>query len=263
MSWHSPRLDQEVAAVRWGEVGIPILMFPTAGGDAEEIERFLVIDTLASFLEEGRIKIYSCDSVAGRAMLAGEGTPEHRMRMMNRFQNYVYEELVPAIRADCESDSIGIIAAGSSIGAFNALAALCRFPDAFTAAICMSGTYDLQRFLKSGVTEDFYYSSPLHYLPELEGPPLEQLRERFVLLASGRGNAEDIDESWRVARLLKAKGIPSRMDDWGEAWDHDWPTWRNMLVRYIDELVPAQEAPGGPQASGGSSASRSASSAGT
>lgn len=238
-SWHSPRLDQEVNVVRWGEVGVPLLMFPTAGGDAEEIERFLVIDTLASFLEAGRVKVYSCDSVAGRAMLAGEGSPQHRMRVMNRFQGFVREELVPAIRQDCKSDSIGIIAAGSSIGAFNALAAVCRFPDAFTHALCMSGTYDLQRFLKAGATEDFYYSSPVHYLPGLEGPPLEALRRRFVLLASGRGRAEDIDESLRVEALLRRKGVPVRMDDWGEEWHHDWPTWRNMLVRYVDELTPA------------------------
>ncbi|MDH3733291.1 MAG: alpha/beta hydrolase-fold protein [Gemmatimonadota bacterium] len=237
--WRSPRLDEEVTVVRWGEIGIPILMFPTAGGDAEEIERFLVIDTLAPFLEQGRIKVYSCDSVAGKVMLAGEGSPEHRMRMINRFQRFVGQELVPAIRADCQDDSIGIIAAGSSIGAFNALAALCRYPDVFTAALCMSGTYDLRRFLKAGVTEDLYFSSPVHYLPDLEGPPLERLRQRFVLLASGRGRAEDIDESWRVAKLLDEKSVPNRMDDWGEKWHHDWPTWRNMLVRYVDELVPA------------------------
>jgi esterase/lipase superfamily enzyme len=238
MSWKSPALDQDVNVARWGEVGVPILMFPTAGGDAEEIERFLVIDTLAPFLEEGRIKVYSCDSVAGRVMLAGEGSPQHRMRVMNRFQGFVREELVPAIRDDCRSDEIGIIAAGSSIGAFNALAAVCRWPDAFTHALCMSGTYDLQRFLKSGVTEDFYYSSPVHYLPGLVGPVLDQLRQRFVLLASGQGRAEDIDESFRVQALLERKGIPVRMDDWGAEWHHDWPTWRNMLVRYVDELVP-------------------------
>ena len=240
-SWHSTRLDREVNVVRWGEIGTPVLLFATAGGDAEEIERFLVIDTLASLLEAGRIKVYSCDSIAGRAMLTGEGTPEHRMRVMNRFQGFIREELVPAIRQDCRSEDIEIVAAGSSIGAFTALAVLCRYPDVFSAALCMSGTYDLQRFLKSGVTEDFYFSSPVHYLRGLEGPALEALRERFVLLASGRGRAEDIDESFRVADLLRAKGIPHRMDDWGEEWHHDWPTWRNMLVRYVDELVPAAD----------------------
>lgn len=240
-SWHSPALDEEVNVVRWGEMGVPILMFPTAGGDAEEIERFLVIETLAPFLEQGRIKVYSCDSVAGKAMLAGEGSPQHRMRVMNRFQGFIRRELVPAIRHDCNDDSIGIIAAGSSIGAFNALAALCRYPDAFTHALCMSGTYDLLRFLKAGITEDFYFSSPVHYLPGLEGPALDSVRERFVLLASGRGRAEDIDESLRVQALLERKGIPVRMDDWGPEWHHDWPTWRNMLVRYVDELVPSAD----------------------
>ncbi|MCG8467006.1 MAG: hypothetical protein MJB57_02210 [Gemmatimonadetes bacterium] len=237
-SWHSPRLDQIVNISRWGEVGTPFLMFPTAGGDAEEIERFLVIDTLADYLADGRIKVYSCDSVAGRVMLGQEGSPEHRMRVMNQFQNFICHELVPAIRDDCNDPAIEIVAGGSSIGAFNALAALCRFPDVFSHALCMSGTYDLERFLKAGVTEDFYYSSPVHYLPELEGDALEALQRRFVLLASGRGRAEDIDESWRVASLLGEKGIPNRMDDWGEEWHHDWPTWRNMLVRYMVELAP-------------------------
>ena len=240
-SWHSDRLDQRVTVVRWGEIGTPVLIFPTAGGDAEEIERFLVIDTLAEYMEAGRIKIYSCDSVAGRVMLGREGSPEHQMRVINRFQNFVYHELVPAIREDCHSEDIGIISAGASIGAFNALAVLCRYPDAFTHALCMSGTYDLQRFLEAGLTEEFYFSSPLHYLPDLEGPVLELLRTRYALLASGRGEAEDITESWRVSSLLSRKGVPNRLDDWGEDWPHDWPTWRNMLYRYLAELVPAAE----------------------
>ena len=243
-SWWSDRLEQEVNVVRWGEVGVPLLMFPTAGGDAEEIERFLVIDTVADYLTDGRLKVYSCDSVAGRAMLGREGTPEHRMRVLNRFQDFVGYEVVPWIQDDCNDPSIDVMAAGSSIGAFHALAMLCRFPDAFSYALCMSGTYDLERFLKhetgiqAGITEDFYRASPLHYLPDLTGETLDRLRERFVLFASGRGRAEDIDESWRMASRLAGKGVPNRVDDWGEDWHHDWPTWRNMLLRYLDELLP-------------------------
>jgi len=238
--WESELLGETVAVARWGEVGVPILIFPTAGGDAEEIERFLVIDTLAPYLEAGRIKVYSCDSLAGRAMLVQEGPPEHRMRLMNRFQEFIYQEVVPAIRTDCADPDIGIMTAGSSIGAFYALAMVCRYPDVFTHALCMSGSYGMLRFLKaapSQTTDDLYFSSPLHFLPELDGAPLEALRERFVLIASGRGDAEDIDESFRVAQLLERKGVPHRMDDWGEEWHHDWPTWRNMLHRYVDELT--------------------------
>jgi esterase/lipase superfamily enzyme len=233
--WYSERLGRSVSVTRWGELGLPVLLFPTAGGDSEEIERFLVIATLRPLLEAGKLKIYSCDSVAGRAMLAGEGTARDRMALLNRFQEFVYHEVVPAVRADCRSPGIEITAAGSSIGAYNALAVLCRYPDVFDRALCMSGTYDMTRFLGSETTQDFYFASPLHYLPALEGAPLERLRRRFVLLASGEGEAEDIGESWRVADVLGGKGIPNRVESWGAEWDHDWPLWRNMLRTYLGD----------------------------
>ena len=37
--WWSPRLECDVTVARWGHWGTPVLLFPTAGGDAEEIER--------------------------------------------------------------------------------------------------------------------------------------------------------------------------------------------------------------------------------
>jgi esterase/lipase superfamily enzyme len=235
--WYSERLGRELLIVRWGEVGTPVLLFPTAGGDAEEIERFYIIEKLAPLLESGRIKIYSCDSIAGRAMLAGEGTHQHQMWVLNQFQQFIHREFVPLIRQDCHSDHIGIIAAGASIGAFNALATLCRFPDDFTHAVCLSGTYDMSRFLTGSPTDDLYFSSPLHFLPGLGGDLLVRLQKRFVLLASGEGRAENIGESWRVAHLLGEKGVPNRVDSWGTDWPHDWPTWRKMLPQYLDELT--------------------------
>jgi esterase/lipase superfamily enzyme len=236
-NWYSECLGQEVLIVRWGEVGTPVLLFPTAGGDAEEIERFHVIDVLGPLLEAGRIKVYSCDSIAGKTMLHGGHSSEHQMWVMNQFQQFVHRELVPAIRNDCRSDSVGIVTAGASIGAFNALAVLCRFPDAFTHALCLSGTYDLGRFLEGRATEDYYFSSPLHFLNGLGGELLSKLQSRFVLFASGEGKAENIGESWRAARLLGEKGIPNRVDSWGPDWPHDWPTWRKMLPQYLDELT--------------------------
>ena len=82
---------------------------------------------------------------------------------------------------------------------------------------------------------DFYFSSPLHFLPELEGGQLDLLRTRFILLTSGEGRWEDIGESWRLANLLGTKAIPNRVDSWGRDWDHDWETWRVMLPKYLDK----------------------------
>jgi len=238
--WYSDRVGQEVNVVRWGEIGTPVLFFPTAAADFEECERFHMVDALAPLLEAGRIKLYSVDSVAGHSWLTEDDSAAGGARIQNAFDAFVYHELVPAIRADCRDDGIEIVAAGPSIGAFNALAAVCRHPDVFSKAICMSGTYDLSRFLKGDVTQDYHESSPLHFVPHLpdDGEHLARLRERFVLLAHGDGRWEDPEESWRTADVLGARGIPNRVDAWGEGWDHDWPTWREMLPQYLDELVP-------------------------
>jgi esterase/lipase superfamily enzyme len=235
--WYSKRLEQEVQLVRWGEIGTPVLLFPTAGGDAEEVERFKLIHVLEPLIDAGRIKVYSTDSVAGKAWISGEHSAEYCSRLQNLFDAFVYQEIAPAIRADCHSEDIEIITAGASIGAFNAVATVCRHPDVFRLAIAMSGTFDLSRYLEGRFNQDFYFSSPLHYLPNLEGPLLERLQKRLILLPTGEGDYEDIGESWRIAGVLGAKGVPNRVDPWGADYHHDWNTWRAMLPTYLEKYA--------------------------
>lgn len=234
--WYSERLGREVTLARWGETGQPVLLFPTAGGDAEECERFQVIQGLAPLLEAGRIKVYSCDSVAGQAWFAREGTPGHRMWLMNQFHHYVRREVAPAIHLDCGSEDLGLWVAGASIGAFHAVAVTCRFPDVFHRALAMSGTYALMRFIEAAEpSHDMVVSSPLHFVPTLAGHHLDVLRTRHLTLASGQGRNEDLGESWAMANTLGRMGVPNRVDPWGPQWPHDWETWRAMLPHYLGE----------------------------
>ena len=222
--------------VRWGHFGQPVLIFPTAGGDAEEIERMHVIRVLMPLIEAGRIKVYSCDSVAGRVWFHQEGSTQHRMWMQHQFHQYVRHEVVPAIRLDCQSSDVPIWTSGASIGAFHAVASVCRFPDVFSRALAMSGTYNLMRFIETDrPTAEYFVSSPRDFVPTLDGPHLDVLRKRFILMATGAGRAENVGESWAMAKVLGKKGVPNRLDDWGPEWHHDWPTWREMLPKYLGE----------------------------
>lgn len=237
-TWHSSHMDREIQLVRWGEVGKPVLIFSTAGGDAEEVERFHLIGALSELLEEGRVKAYSVDSLAGRAWLTEDASTAAGAKVQNQFDACIRHEVVPAIRQDCDDDAVEVLVAGASIGAFNAVAALCRHPDIFSHAICMSGTYDLQKFLEGPKTSDYFESSPLDFVPDLpDGEFLDTLRKRFVLLTHGEGRWEDPAQSWRMADVLGERGIPNRVDVWGDEYDHDWPTWREMLPKYLDELL--------------------------
>jgi esterase/lipase superfamily enzyme len=236
--WWTPRLECDVTVARWGHWGAPVLLFPTAGGDAEEIERMGVVGALWPLIEAGRIKLYSCDSVAGRAWSSNRHAPAYCALVQNRFDAFVEHEVVPAIRTDCSSPDIEIVVAGASIGAFNAMASLCRHPDLFRAAIALSGSYDLEKLFGFQADEGFYFASPLLFVRHLpEQWQLHRLRQRFALLAFGQGRWESPDESWRMADVLGGKGIPNRVDPWGHEYDHDWPTWRRMLPHYLGQLT--------------------------
>ena len=235
--WWSPRIGMELTVARWGSFGTPVLVFPTAGGDAEEIERQGVVEACGALLAGGRVKLYSCDSVAGRAMIEEWGSAEQRMALADAYHAAIIEEVVPALFADSGGREQPLLSAGASIGAFNALAVLCRYPHVFRAAVCMSGSYDLSRFYDDRFSDDLYYASPSAFLRGLEGPQLDLLRQRFTLLACGSGRWESVDATWQMADVLGAKGIPNRVDVWGTEWDHDWPTWRRMLPQYLAELV--------------------------
>lgn len=235
-SWHSDRLGADVTVARWGHHGRPLLLFPTAGGDAEECERFLMIRVLTPLIQAGRLKVYACDSISGRAWLDPSLQGVQRARIQSRFDAFVVHELVPAIRKDCNSEDMLIGVAGASIGAFNALSSICRHPDLFDTAFCLSGTYDLSRWMSGQHSFDYHVSSPLHFIPGLpdDSEQLRLLRQRMIVIGSGEGRWEAPWECWAVARTLGARGIPNRVDLWGKEWDHDWVTWRKFLPAYLD-----------------------------
>jgi esterase/lipase superfamily enzyme len=235
--WYSGRVESDVSVVRWGHYGTPVIIFPTAGGDAEEVERMLLVDALGELIDAGRIKVYSCDSIAGYAMVRGDGSARYRAALLDGFHGFVREEMIPAIWADSRAPGAEVIVAGASIGAFNAMAMLCRHPDVVSLAIGMSGTYDVANFIGPDAGEALFFATPLYFLPGLHGPRLEQLKRRFAILASGEGRWEDIGHSWRLAAVMGEKGIPNRVDSWGTDYDHDWPTWRRMLPTYLAELT--------------------------
>jgi esterase/lipase superfamily enzyme len=240
--WRSSFLSQEIQVARWGERGQPVLLFPTAGGDAEEIERQKMITALAPLIAGGRIQVFSCDSVPGRCWVSDRYGAAHCSWLQNRFDEFLHQELAPYIRhlaRDGGMNGHGIVTAGASLGALFALASVCRHPETFGHAICLSGKFDLEEFLDGErMSLDFYYSSPLHFLPGLEDEAaLAALRRSFVQLVNGRGAWERPEYARRVAGVLESKGIPHQLDDWGPRWDHDWPSWRRALPHYLDLLT--------------------------
>ncbi len=243
-TWTTQRLPEPARMARWGHFGTPVVIFPTAGGDFEEIERFQLIAALAGLIDGGRIKAYSIDGLAVRAWLSATSSRRDCARLQDRYDSFVYEEVLQRIREDCHDDRIEPILSGASLGAFAAISGLCRYPDAFRAAIGLSGVYDLPRRYGGEGSSAF---SPLACLKTLKGEPLERLRHRAIVLGSGEGDYESPADSKRMADACAAKAIPCRLSLWGAEHDHTWSTWREMLPRLLAEQVasPLTDPPAG------------------
>jgi esterase/lipase superfamily enzyme len=239
-TWTTARLPQAARMARWGHFGAPVVIFPTAGGDFEEIERFQLVAALGELIEGGRIKVYSVDAVAARAWLAATTSPQECVRLQERYDSYLYEDVLQHIRSDCQDDRIEPILAGASLGAASAVSTLCRHPDSFRAAIGLSGVYTgLGEFARGCGESPARCSgpSPTEFLATLTGPQLERLRQRAIIVGSGAGDYENPADSKRLAAAFGSKGVACRLDLWGPTRDHTWSTWRDMLPRLLAEQL--------------------------
>jgi esterase/lipase superfamily enzyme len=61
---------------------------------------------------------------------------------------------------------------------------------------------------------------------------LDAMRRNTYVLATGVH-----DQCWndneRLAGIMRSKGIPVRLDVWGDDARHDWPWWQRMAQEYL------------------------------
>lgn len=234
-SWYSPALNKEMPIVSYGHFGFALLLIPTAAADYLEYERFHLIDALAPYINGGKLKVYSIDSMNKESWMNNEMEPAHKAIRHNQFNEYVFNEVVPFIRTASGPD-IMIYTCGASFGALHAMNLFLKRPDIINGAISMSGVYDLTEYTKGFFDDQVYYNSPEHYLPNLTDHwYLEKIRaSHHIHIYTGSGDHEDPEASKRFAGVLYNKGIWYDLGVWGSDINHDWPTWRKMLPLIID-----------------------------
>ena len=117
-AWHSPALNKTMEIAVYGHFGIPLLMLPTAAADYLEYERFLLIDAIKPYIESGKIKAFSINSINSESWLNSKMHPRHKSIRHNQFNEYVYNEVVPFIKSQTSEDS-KITITGASLGALH------------------------------------------------------------------------------------------------------------------------------------------------
>lgn len=219
--------------VTYGHYGFALLLVPTAAADYLEYERFQLIDSLAPFIEEGKIKVFSINSINTESWMNNDMEGAHKAIRQNQFNEYVFNEVIPFIKNSTSWDT-QVIISGASFGALHSMNLFLKRPDLLNGVIAMSGVYDLTEYTKGYYDEQVYYNSPIHYIPNLTDEwYLNQIRNGKIIIATGSGAHEDPQANRRFSEVLWNKGIWHELDIWGEDITHDWPTWRKMLPHFI------------------------------
>ena len=237
--WYSERLHQDMPLVAYGHYGPPVLMLPTAAADFLEYERFHLIDAVKWFVDEGKVKLYSVNSVNDRALLNKHASGREKVAWLNAYDSYLQHEVLPLIRNDCHDQQVKPIVMGISLGAYLAGNTFFRHPDLFSGAILLSGSYDIRSYLDGHYDQDAYFHNPADYLSHLNDDyhlPLLRHGGHCIIIFSGQGAYEAPEWSRQLSGILHSKGIPHWLDEWGHDVNHDWPWWRQALPYYFGKL---------------------------
>ena len=146
-SWYSPALQKDMPIVSYGDYGFALLLVPTAAADYLEYERFQLMETLAPYINSGKLRIFSINSINNESWLNNEILGEHKPIRQNQFNDYVNNEVVPFIRANTSNET-PIITCGASFGALHSMNLFLKRPDLINGVIAMSGVYDLSEYTK-------------------------------------------------------------------------------------------------------------------
>lgn len=235
----SPALGRRAHLWCFGEVGQPVIVFPSNAGVAHEWKESGMVDALGPLLARGRIKLYCPESNISQTFSA-EGPLSVRMQKHQQYERFIVETLVPFIRADSRSPHVRMVATGCSMGALLSSLFALKFPEIFRAALCMSGRYRGEGFVRGGASELSYFNDPLSFVPNLHGYELERVRRQTHLtLVVGQGPFENrcIPETLELAGWLKNKGVPHHLGLWGHDSRHDYVWWRRQARHYLSHLV--------------------------
>jgi esterase/lipase superfamily enzyme len=236
--WWSNHLNQDMELKVYGHAGKPVLVFPTQGGRFYEYEDFGMVEVCRGFIDEGKIRLFTVDSIDNQSWANWALHPADRARRHEDYDRYITNEVVPFIQQYTTWKG-KYLTTGCSMGAYHAPNFFFRHPDIFDAVIALSGILRLTLFIGDYMDETVYYNTPLVYLRNLTDETyLSQYRQSAIIVCSGQGAWEGpmLADARELKAILDTKQVPCWIDIWGYDVNHDWPWWRRMMPYILGKL---------------------------
>lgn len=219
----------DIEMLKFGHSGIPVIIFPTTLGSYFEAKDFYLIESARHYIEQGRVQILCPDGVNKYSWYNKDIHPSQRVKNHIWYDQFILEEVVEPAR---HSTPLGKVAvAGCSFGGYTAANFAFKFPHVVKYLISMSGSFDIKSFLDGYYDDNVYFNNPVDYLPDLDHPDLNQMG--IILGTSDWDICKNAN--FGLSDMLHAKGINHWLDVVPES-PHDWPLWRHMFPKYLDQI---------------------------
>ena len=240
VTWYSERLGRDMTVKIFGHYGPAFIAFPCQNGDSDDLPKHGMIDTLAPFIEAGKMKVFCIDSNDQDTFSSTSWDKAHAAYMLEQYHHYVVEELLPFVYDNmggyCEP-----VLFGMSAGASHAANQFFRRPDLYDGFIALSGKYDLGVYFDGYMNEDVYNNSTNDYLRNMpnDHPYIDIYNQRMMIVCVGSGAWEHLvlNSNYELARIAEEKGIHIDFHFWDENSIHDWPSWKYQMPYFLNKIL--------------------------
>ena len=241
---YSESLGRTMPMTVYGHAGKPVLFIPCQDGHHYDFANFHMSDTFHDWIEGGRCMVFSIDTIDAETWSAKDADPYDRIRLHERWIDYITREAVPFIRFWANDRNgwdgyPGVMTFGCSMGATHAVNLYFRRPDLFDGLLALSGIYTASYGFGGYMDDLVYLNSPVDYLAGMPGdhPYIAEYNRHRGIIVVGTGPWEAPETTFRVDALCREKGIQVWVDIWGSDCAHDWDWWYKQAAYHIPHLL--------------------------
>ena len=228
--WFSPSLGRDMDLLVFGHGGARAVVYPTSKGRFFEWEDRGMVGALAEHLERGWLQLYCVDSVDAESWYDRWKHPVQMAERQEQYERYVLDEVLPLSWS--RNPTPYLITTGASFGAYHAAALAFRHPHVVNRMLGLSGLYDIREQTGAYYDGRIQAHNPSDFVRHEHDPwRLDALRRQDIILVTGQDDSFRQNNEW-LSQILWERGVGNALRLW-DGWAHDWPWWRQMVVRYI------------------------------
>ena len=239
-SWYSERINRVMNVKVYGHYGIPFICYPCQNKKSDDFYHNGMIDALAEYIEQGKIKLYCVDSNDDETVDNHSWDRAHASLMLTKFHEYIVDEVLPFVYSKqggyCEPYLFGC-----SMGATHAANHFFRRPDLFAGFLGLSGNYDNSYFFHDYFDYNAYMNSPVHFIDNMSPfhPWIEQYNKRLMIVCIGKGRFEELVSysNYWLKEVTDKKDIHVWYNFWDENSVHDWESWTYEARYFIRHII--------------------------